>query len=213
MTPTPELPQVQSTAATTLIQPLPVQPDSISALVQPPTSPPAMNSSNTLAIGDMPAAERRTSAGPTEIPTENTPIEQLREQLPKPSFMTVTEPRVDVTPPTRAETPPPPPPAIPEFVNYTNQTFGAAPDATDEAKSAGLPASAPLQWLPPNTESGPASATGSRPMSPASRKQDLPVFTASSAIPFAPITDVVGQGVKKEDKEKDIWEVPETPAR
>lgn len=227
VTPVPEPPQVQSAATTTLVQPQPMQPDTVSALVQPAISPPAAPPSQTPATAAISAAERRTSAGPAEIPTENTPIEQLREQLPKPSFMTVTEPRVDVTPPTRAETPPPPPPASignPEFVNYTSQTFSAAPVTSDEAKSAGLPTSAPLQWLPPNTETGPASSTGSRPMSPASRKQDLPVFTAKSAIPFAPISDVVGQGgaagqqgapagLKKEEKAQDIWEVPDTPAR
>jgi histone deacetylase HOS3 len=223
VTPAPEPPQMQTAATAPLVQPQPVQPDLVSALVQPPVS----HSTHAGSVnGDAPAVDRRTSAGPIEPPTEDTPIEQLREQLPKPSFMTVSEPARQLTPPPREETPPPPPPAsIPDFVNYTAQTFTTAPNAFDEAKGAGLPTSTSLQWLPPNTESGPSSTTGeSRPMSPASRRQDLPVFSANGAIPFAPMASSILPGaasgqqgapavVKKEDKVHDLWEVPDTPAR
>ncbi|KAL6711783.1 hypothetical protein ACN47E_002826 [Coniothyrium glycines] len=69
-------------------------------------------------------------------------------------------------------------------------------------------------------------------MSPASKRGDLPVFTASGAIPFAPTiesalrapnTDTMSGGtyaqqglpalVKGEENTRDIWEIPETPAR
>jgi len=49
---------------------------------------------------------------------------------------------------------------------------------------------------------------------------DLPVFTATSAIPFGPSVSGVGagaggkkEGVKNEDKEASIWDVPETPRK
>jgi histone deacetylase HOS3 len=65
----------------------------------------------------------------------------------------------------------------------------------------------------------------SRPMSPA-RRQDLPVFTASSTIPFAMPASAPApqQGISapaqqntampiKAEAYKDVWEVPDTPAR
>jgi histone deacetylase HOS3 len=220
--PAPEPPQVQTAATASLVQPQPVQPDLVSALIQPP--PPFSSQVESVNV-NAPGVDRRTSAGPIEPPTENTPIEQLREQLPKPSFMTMSAPSRQLTPPPRAETPPPPPPTnITDFVNYTTQTFSTAPNVSEEAKHTGLPTGTSLQWLPPNAESGPSSSTGSRPMSPASRKQDLPVFTANGAIPFAPTASSVLHGVvsgqqgaravvKKEEKGQDLWEVPDTPAR
>ena len=221
--PTPESPQLQSTATAPLVQPQPVQPDSISALVQVAPAQPAQAQP---ATAEPPAIDRRTSAGLVEPPTENTPIEQLREQLPKPSFITVTEPSRNITPPPRADTPPPPPPSnMPEFVNYTTQSFNtAAAAAVEEIKAAGLQPSAPLQWLPPSTESGPASSTGSRPMSPASKRSDLPVFTANGAIPFAPNHSAATVGaaaghqgastdMEKERNWQEIWDIPDTPGR
>ncbi|KAL5113527.1 histone deacetylase [Pleosporales sp. CAS-2024a] len=172
--PMPEAPQIQSAAATTLMEPQPVQPDSI------------------------PALERHASGGLVEPPTQSTPIEQLREQLPKLAFITSAEPVHDQSPPRRDETPPPPPPSsIPDFVNYTSQSFSTVPAVLEDARCT----DAPLQWLPPNTE---LSAPG--PLSPASKRQDLPVFSAKGAIPFA-------SSVKQEEIGQDVWEIPETPAR
>jgi histone deacetylase HOS3 len=221
VTPPPEAPQLQSAATATLIQPQPVQPDAVSALVQ---LPPSHSSQAGSIIGDPTAVDRRSSAGLAEPPTEDTPIEELRGQLPEISFITVTEPLRATTPPPRAETPPPPPPSnIPDFVNYTAQTFSGAPLVSGDKNSPGLPASAPLQWLPPNTESGPGSLIGPHPMSPASKRQDLPIFTANGLIPFAPSPNPstaagsgqqgASTGVKKEDYQQDIWDVPDTPAR
>ncbi|KAH7062944.1 putative HOS3-like histone deacetylase-like protein [Paraphoma chrysanthemicola] len=188
--PTPEPPQLQSAVEAPLVEPQPVQPDPLSS-------------------------DRRTSTGLNEVPTEHTPIEQLREQLPKSSFITITEPVRNITPPPRADTPPPPPPMnMPDFVNYTTQSFSTTENG---AKVVNAQPSAPLQWLPTNTNSGPASSTGSRPMSPASKRQDLPVFSANGMIPFAPTVPVGHQSapaeVKNEENRQDLWEIPETPAR
>jgi histone deacetylase HOS3 len=202
LAPTPEPPQVQTAATAPLVQPQPVQPDLVSALVQPPLSHSAQAGS---VIVDPSTVDRRTSTGLAEPPTENTPIEQLREQLPKPSFITVTEPKQDITPPLRAETPPPPPPSsMPDFVNYTSHSFGAAPAALEGPRNADTM----LQWLPPNTQ-----LAGSGTMSPASKMQDLPVFTAHGVIPFASSSGAGQHGVKDEENRQDVWEIPETPAR
>lgn len=207
LSPTPEPPQLQSAATAPLVQPQPVHADTVSSLVEPTPVQPMQGSS------EDPSLDRRTSAGLVEPPNEHTPIEQLREQLPKPAFMTVTESTIEFSPPPRADTPPPPPPSsVPDFVNYAANNFTMAPNVMDEAKAAGIQVSAPVQWVP-NSNSGRASSTGSRPMSPVSKRQDLPVFTASSAIPFASQPASVMSGVKKEEHGDDLWEIPETPAR
>jgi histone deacetylase HOS3 len=215
--PSPEHPVLQSVATVPLVQSQPFQPDLVSTLVHPPPS----HSRAAFIITDYATAERRKSASLNEIPNENTPIDELREQLPRSSFVAITEPLRNITPPRRADTPPPPPPSsIPDFVNYTAQTFGTAATAMDQLRAAGIPASAPLQWLPPNAESSAASSTGSRPMSPASRRQDLPVFSAGGMIPFASNSNITSAGhqpapthVKVEEKRHDLWEVPDTPQR
>jgi histone deacetylase HOS3 len=74
-----------------------------------------------------------------------------------------------------------------------------------------------LQWLPHNTDVAPAPPTmGSHPMPPA-KKQDLPVFTANSTIPFATPASTTTQqsapsGNQTDNDKKDVWEVPDTPA-
>lgn len=228
----PESPKVQSAANAPLEQPQPVQPESAS-LVAPPTLPHAPQEAGNAV--EPAAADRRTSGGVLEPPTElkdmaMTP-EQLREQLPKPSFVTVTQPSPAISPPLRADTPPPPPPSsIPQFVNYTSRSFGAAPPVEGQASTAVDAQNAvPLQWVPSNASTAPTSTTGSRPMSPASKRQDLPVFTANGMIPFASNSNAVSAShgttssmlagqqaavldVKQEEKVQDIWEVPDTPA-
>jgi histone deacetylase HOS3 len=61
----------------------------------------------------------------------------------------------------------------------------------------------PLQWLPPNT------ATPS-----VMRRADLPVFTATSAIPFA-VPSRSGKSPSSPFKKREdlLWEVPETPEK
>ncbi|CAO2652703.1 Nn.00g021140.m01.CDS01 [Neocucurbitaria sp. VM-36] len=219
-TPVPEAPKLQSAATAPLEQPQPVQPGPVSQLVQPvpQVTQEAQVSTEPLTLN------RRTSAGIMEPPTElkdmtMTP-EQLREQLPMPSFVNVTEALPVASPPPRADTPPPPPPqGIPQFVNYTNQSFGGSSRNSPQVPEP--QASVHLQWLPTNTDTDPSSTTSSRPMSPASRKQDLPVFSANGMIPFAPNPSAASnpgqQGapadVKKEGRLQDLWDIPDTPAR
>jgi histone deacetylase HOS3 len=149
--------------------------------------------------------------------------EQIREQLPMPSFVTVTKPLSDVSPPSRADTPPPPPPSnISQFVNYTAQSFGGNPDFVTMPPDTSNPqASATLQWVA-NTHAEDTTMPGVPIMSPSSKKGDLPVFTANGAIPFASNSNETtntfrpehtGVEVKKEGSMRDIWEVPDTPAR
>ncbi|KAB5535282.1 hypothetical protein GE09DRAFT_357177 [Coniochaeta sp. 2T2.1] len=64
-----------------------------------------------------------------------------------------------------------------------------------------------LQWLPPNTNT-PAPAQQTR--------RDLPVFTATSAIPFAPWPGSArGEELAKREEQqqvrRSVWDVPETP--
>jgi histone deacetylase HOS3 len=62
----------------------------------------------------------------------------------------------------------------------------------------------PLQWLPPNTMATPASGM---------KRADLPVFTATSAIPFAPAQNQLKKVVKQEKVDEGVWEIPETPQK
>ncbi|GJC94215.1 histone deacetylase [Colletotrichum higginsianum] len=93
----------------------------------------------------------------------------------------------------------------------------------------------PLTWLPPNTNT-PIKTSPSRPTpaklspakpSPAKKsparmmRADLPVFSSTSAIPFAPqgldgTPEVKQERAVKADptkREKSIWEIPETPQK
>lgn len=213
----PDAPKLRTAAEAPIEQPQPVQPAAVSALVSVPT---LQVSDQPVSIGNVEPG-RRTSGGFTEPPAEGSTMtpDELREQLPKPSFIIPAEPTPEFTPPVRAETPPPPPPSTIDFVNYTAHSFSAASTTGNAATSMHAPANAQLQWLPPNTDdvSVTNSNSSSRPMSPASRKQDLPVFTANGAIPFAPRLHASQQGtlpnMKKESNARDMWEIPDTPAR
>lgn len=224
-TPEPQPPKVQTAAEAPLEQPQPVQAEPAAILVQSALSQQAQGVQT---IMDLPTIDRRTSNGIVQPPTElkdmaMTP-EQIRE-LPVPSCVTVNAPMGQLSPPPRADTPPPPPPSnFPTFVNYNAQSFGAAPPSTDlQSSTFENHHSSSLQWLPPNADTAPSSVTHSRPLSPASRKEDLPIFTADGVIPFAANTQSIGatldvgnqavQSTKVEDEAaKDLWEVPETPA-
>ncbi|KAF1830058.1 Arginase/deacetylase [Decorospora gaudefroyi] len=213
-TPAPEVPKVESAAAAPLIQPQPISLESASVLP---------DSGEVQAATEPPAVDRRISGGIIQPPTTDlhdlamTP-EQLREQLPMPSFVTVTEPVKNISPPPRADTPPPPPPSnIPQFVNYTAQSFSTTATFASPTNESDPQASATLQWVS-NTHAESADVTGGQDMSPASKRGGLPVFTANGAIPFASSPNgVFGQqgaaAQVREEEAKDIWEVPDTPAR
>jgi histone deacetylase HOS3 len=216
---TPEPPQLQSAATAPLEQPEPVHPEPFSSLTEQANPPVLPQESFFTSVSE---ASRRGSGPIIEPPTDLrdsviTP-EQLREQLPLPAFVTATEAPV-MTPPQRADTPPPPPPATGlQFVNYDAHSFGMAPLAKVLPPTSEPQAPTTLNWLPPNTDAtGTPPKSTSRPMSPA-RRQDLPVFSATSAIPFAvPAPTSAPQpsslpAAKAEDYQ-DVWKVPDTPAR
>jgi len=231
--PVPEAPQMQVAAAAPLEQPQPVQMDSSTVLPQQEMQ----------ASMEQPPIDRRISGGIVQPPTELhdmaiTP-EQIREQLPmvssdyvmhmrhmltsQPSFVTVTEPLKDVSPPSRADTPPPPPPSnLSEFVNYTAQNFGGNSEFVTPHDASDPQASATLQWVA-NTHAEDTSMPGVPLMSPSSKRADLPVFTSNGAIPFASNSngptnahsrpESAGAELKKEENGRGIWDIPDTPAR
>ncbi|ORY01744.1 putative HOS3-like histone deacetylase [Clohesyomyces aquaticus] len=205
----PEPPQIKQAATPPLEQPQPVH--SIQSMGMVPT---------------MTTAERGASLEAIDPPTELAEMTIHPDQLPKPSFTTPVEPLPLTTPPPRPDTPPPPPPSnMPEFVNYGAHSFGVASSLNAGANQAHQhEPQAPLQWLPPNTDAALPSAAlptntaaAVRPMTPSSKRQDLPVFTANGVIPFASNPNAAGNTVRggeaKKNEEKDVWEVPETPAR
>ncbi|PSN69391.1 Arginase/deacetylase [Corynespora cassiicola Philippines] len=213
--PAPELPKTEKVNEAPLEQPQPVQLEQASALVE--QALPAQSLAPEQNADTVSPPERRTSTGIVEPPTELAKMDITPDQLPKPSFVTATEPLPVTTSPPRPDTPPPPPPSSIPFVNYTTQTFGTNSSvALQEAQNSNL------QWMPPNMDTAaPTSgstlpvAKGTWPVSPAAKRQDLPVFTANGSIPFAPAPtaatgDVQAAPSKAEDKE--VWDVPETRA-
>ncbi|RDL39971.1 Arginase [Venustampulla echinocandica] len=90
----------------------------------------------------------------------------------------------------------------PVFISY--QPEGPPPDA--------VPRQQPIHWLPPNTSTP-------SPM----KRANLPVFTSTSVIPFAPNPNVGTQPSAQEPKndevpakearDENIWDVPETPRK
>jgi histone deacetylase HOS3 len=233
---TPEPPQLQSAADAPLTQPAPVRPESVSSLTGQMSPPVEAQSTFFASVSEVGRRDSGDIGGIIEPPTDLrdsviTP-EQLREQLPLPSFITATEAPA-MTPPQPAETPPPPPPASNlQFVNYNAHSFDDALPSTSVPQTSEPQAPTALHWLPPNTEttSPPPQTTSARPMSPV-RRQDLPVFTASGTIPFAvpAVASAQPQSIpnKQEDAPirqedvaptkhgdyKDVWDVPDTPAR
>jgi histone deacetylase HOS3 len=215
-TPVPEAPKIHAGATAPLQQPQPVQ------LERASTMPPLHEAQSSV---KSPKADRRVSSDMMQPPTDlhdmaMTP-EQIREQLPMPSFVTVAEPLPATSPPPRADTPPPPPPAsIPSFINYTPQSFGAPPSFAPP--SFGGPAdSATLHWVA-NTNAEIVDAPAPPPVSPppAVKRMDLPVFSASGVIPFASQAEAEGSmsaqqsvGAEGKKSDRDIWEIPDTPAR
>nr|AAP94999.1 putative HOS3-like histone deacetylase [Bipolaris zeicola] len=192
--PVPDNPYVQAAAAATLQQPQPVSSQHISGLVQNGS---LQSPDESQGPDGASGVDRRISGGIVQPPTELhdmaiTP-EQIREHLPMPSFVTVTEPLTNTSPPSRADTPPPPPPTnMPQFVNYTSESFGTAPSFAAPSNVSDPQASATLQWVA-NTHAETTDMTAMAPMSPPSKRSDLPVFTANGAIPFASSSGGLGQ--------------------
>lgn len=184
---TPEPPKVQSAAAAPLEQPEPMQPKLASNLINQSVPLPVSQESMFSSIRSESSHHGSSIIiePPTDIRDSVITPEQLREQLPLPSFVAATEVLPAIVPPPRADTPPPPPPATDlQFVNYTTHSFDGTPPVADSTQLSEPQPSAALHWLPLNTDTVPAPpTTSSQPMSPV-RRQDLPIFTAKSIIPF-----------------------------
>ncbi|KAL6155074.1 histone deacetylase [Exserohilum turcicum] len=198
--PVPEAPHMQAAATAPLQQPQPMLGESMSGL---PASAMGQATEGALLDGGG-GVDRRTSSGggimqpPTELHDMVMTPEQLRQQLPMPLFVTVTEPLTNVSPPPRADTPPPPPPSsMPQFVNYTAESFGTGPTFAISANGCDAQASATLQWVA-NTHAETTQMGGIPPMSPPSKRGDLPMFTAHGTIPFAG-ESATGTEVKREE--------------
>ena len=230
----PEPPMLQSAATAPLEQPHPVQLESSPDLVH--GLEPVQSIHKTFAPGTLNEADRRSSDDIMEPPTDLRDMvitpEQLREQLPIPSFVTKTEAFPTVRSPPRADTPPQPPPsAVPQFVNYTPRTFNAESAVSSTVTSPEPRASAPLLWLPPNTDTAPVSTSSEPlPILPPVKRQDLPVFSPDGVIPFAhasgpglstpsvnvaplPLHHIADLSADPEEQRQNIGEVPDTPAR
>ena len=182
----------------------------ISPMMHPPnTAPPALKFS-----GGLPAAQFYSDESTLDLPTgPSTPAQPRMLNLqphhfPLPSSSPTADnaPRSPRRSPTRSPSRTAAPPAPDVFIPY--QPEGPAPALLPKGQQQ------PLQWLPPN------SAT---PM--VMKRADLPVFTATSAIPFAPFpvsSPSVEEGflydaptaTKSEDTaDRSLWEIPETPKK
>ncbi|KAH7309330.1 hypothetical protein BKA65DRAFT_610553 [Rhexocercosporidium sp. MPI-PUGE-AT-0058] len=201
-----------------------------------------------------PASEMNGNAVPLKQEQRNAPeILPTMPSTPQPYIPTHLQPPKDI--PLPASSPPAPiqhtakptnlSPTEPQ--NYTQQTLNPAPHqaTTPDVFISYQPegptptfvtsAQEPLRWLEPNMNTP-------SPMKAGVKKSDLPVWTATSAIPFGvpsiPLVrdgEVVkgngnangdagkvsgngevkmgGVGTEEGEKEVDIWEVPETPGR
>jgi histone deacetylase HOS3 len=191
----PAEPKIEAAMSPPLEQPEPVQPEQTATLFRTETKSDRSASSETI----------------VEPPTELREMVFSPDQLPKPSCVTSVGPFPVTVSPSRPDTPPPPAPSIiPEFVQYTAQAFGTG-SHVEQAATAPCPQQ-PLQWVAFSKE-GPS-------MSPATRREQLPVFGANSVIPFASGTKMASStGTVESTTSKsnigngDIWAVPDTPGR
>jgi hypothetical protein len=148
-----------------------------------------------------PSMTNSTSAQPpteTLPPMPSAPQQNLQHVFPAPFRQPINVPLPASSPPpssphTPAQRTPAPGPEV--FVPY--QPEGPPPNAISQQK--------PVRWLPPNVVVTPS------PM----KRSDLPVFTSTSAIPFAGANPKFKKDEVKKEKERDdsIWEVPETPRK
>lgn len=141
---------------------------------------------------------------PDQLPSHSPATLQPLQPNAQPSFLAPTQPTAQQTlnpltyptptlPSHSAQSLPTTIPNTPDiFIPY--QPEGPQPDTMVQQE--------PLQWLPPNTSTP----------SPLKRV-DLPVFTATGAIPFGVNPALSGQKKRTGERSEDIWEVPETPSK
>ncbi|KAF2748658.1 Arginase/deacetylase, partial [Sporormia fimetaria CBS 119925] len=155
VTPAPEEPKIERAVSPPLEQPQPLQPEQAAVL---PKSEEV----------DTPSMVQSV-----EPPTELADMKITPEQLPKPSFMTTVEHVPHTISPPRPDTPPPPAPCIiPSFTQYSGPAFGSL----SAASHPGDPHDGQMQWM---------ANVHDQMSSPPAARQELPMFTSSSVIPFA----------------------------
>lgn len=139
--------------------------------------------------------------GPTQTPTLPPAFAPQRIPLPASSPIPASPTRTPIRNPTRSPTRDAPPPSNDVFIAYQ-------PEGPTPPSAAFPPSQQPLQWLPPNISATPNNAM---------RRADLPVFTATSAIPFAvshTATPAEAAAPPPVSWPHDsVWEVPETPQK
>lgn len=151
-------------------------------------------------------------AGVAEQTEQTAPPSAITPPVVTPSFAPVTPSEDEIAvatpsfPAARTPTLPsspmmqsPVPAANDMFIPY--QPEGPTPPAIQQQQQ-----QRPLQWLPPK------SAT---PAPPTPGRRELPVFTSTSAIPFAPRPGSSATPLPKKEEaradQQSVWEVPETP--
>ncbi len=180
-------------------------------------------------LGPTPTIELPRPEEPMELPTQRRELPTQRHELPtQRQHGILAAPNGPATPAQERQHIPHPPkpqqvplPASSPVFSSTPQygsspTEGGAPSVfipyqPEGATPEPLPQTQPLQWLPPNN------ATTPSPM----KRGDLPMFTATSAIPFAVTPRQAGAGETVSPKSKpasepksddwSVWEIPETP--
>ncbi|GKT47315.1 uncharacterized protein ColSpa_07496 [Colletotrichum spaethianum] len=195
--------QVATPTAPSPVAPPTVTPPQEEAFTTPPTQPPAFED---LSLAAAPSGWPEVSTPVTEqMPVAVTPDPR---QLELPVSSPVTSPAVAT--PSDSDV----------FINY--QPDGPTPVSMTPQE--------PLKWLPPNmntpVKTSPSKLSSAKlspnKKSPAKMmRADLPVFTSTSAIPFAPqdphgMLEVKQEAAVKADPEepaKSIWEIPETPQK
>lgn len=212
-------------AATKSSRPQPARKES--AILPPPRRPTPASSTNGTAAPPQPESKQKTIPPMSSTPQPSLPSHlqmdlhqpsevPLPASSPPPPILHPTQPNVSTpqsTPPQITQ-----PPQLIKSASASTQSSSSTPDIFVPYQPEGPPPPAitqqePLRWLEPNT-----GTPGPSPMKSPMRKEDLPVWTSTSAIPFAV---GIGNGGKMEGgqaadsgkKEVDIWEVPETPGR
>ena len=173
-----------------------------------PSPPPPIESPDPLSYDiprDLPPAARIGQLATLQPPSG--PTTPIQEQQP---YMCPIEPQLVPLPASS--------PVLPSTPQYQGSTAAEAaapsifiPYQPEGATPEAIPQTQPLQFLPPNTVGTPS------PM----KRSDLPVFTSTSAIPFAgrradesPLSPRSRSPIKLEAKPgNSVWEIAETPQK
>lgn len=219
------MPLSQFTARAPLKQPQPIAALGTSTIAQAEPSAPVVPAQPPVEV------PRRQSSIVPEPPIDLVEMSLTPDQFPKSSFVDVVmeeQPLVTATPP-RPDTPPPPPPAISTLHHQNPHSFGVVSPPSQML----LQNVSPWEPVAPKDPAFPGSSAPTstpRPVHAAGNRAELPVFTANGVIPFAPnhsaavpsaqqeqgreVVNGSGMGeVVAKGKGKDLWEVPDTPAR